>query len=206
MTTYTLAKNAPENEELLNLEFEKGIPVALNGEKLKLSRLILKLNKIAGKHGVGVVHRYEDRLVGLKDRGVYELPAAHVIISAHQVLERYVSTRVLNEQKAQMDLKWAYLCYGALWFDPVMRAINAFNQEVNKRVAGEGTVKLYKGKATVVAVKSNYGLGFASFNNDSEVKFNTNSAAGFIEIYTLQMKLWNQMKEKLVNSDNNDIK
>ena len=206
LTTYTLAKNAPDEEELMKLDFREGLPIGINGEKMKLASLILKLNMIAGKHGVGVVHMYEDRLVGVKDRGVYELPAAQVIISAHQVLERYVSTRVLNEQKAQMDLKWAYLCYGALWFDPVMKAINAFNQEVNKRVTGEVTVKLYKGQATVVAVKSKFGLGYASFNNDVGVNFNTNCSAGFIEIYTLQMKLWNQMKEKLVNSDNNDIK
>lgn len=196
LTTYTLAKNAPDRQEFIRLEFEKGIPVSLNGEKMKLSTLILKLNKIAGEHGVGVVHMYEDRLVGVKDRGVYELPAAHVIISAHQVLERYVSTRVLNEQKAQMDLKWAYLCYGALWFDPVMKAIDAFNNEVNKRVTGEVTVKLYKGKATVVSVASKFGLGFASFNNDAGVKFNTNCSAGFTEIYSLQMKLWNQMEKK----------
>lgn len=192
LTTYTLAQNAPDEEELVKLQFEKGLPVALNGEKLKLSNLILKLNKIAGKHGVGVVHMYEDRLVGVKDRGVYELPAAHVIISAHQVLERYVSTRVTNELKAQMDLKWGYLCYGALWFDPVMNAINAFNEFVNQKVTGEVMVRLYKGQATVVAVTSPYGLQYASFNNSEGYKFNTNCSAGFTEIYSLQMKLWNQ--------------
>ena len=139
---------------------------------------------------------YEDRLVGVKDRGVYELPGAHVIISSHQVLERYVSTRVLNELKAQMDLKWAYLCYGALWFDPAMRAINEFNKKVNERVTGEVTVKLYKGQATVTAVKSPYGLQYASFNNSEGYKFNTNCSAGFTEIHSLQMKLWNQLGRK----------
>jgi argininosuccinate synthase len=196
LTTYTLAKNAPNKEELVKLVFEKGLPVSLNGQKMKLAELILALNKIAGRHGVGVVHMYEDRLVGVKDRGVYELPAAHVIISAHHVLERYVSTRVQNEIKAQMDLKWGYLCYGALWFDPVMQAINAFNDKVNERVTGEVTVKLYKGQAVVVAVVSPFGLQYASFNNDSGYKFITNCSAGFIEIYSLQMKLWNQTGKK----------
>ena len=196
LTTYPLAKNGPDQEEFIKLKFKKGLPVALNGEEMKLSALILKLNNIAGKHGVGVVHMYEDRLVGVKDRGIYELPGAHVIINAHQVLERYVSTRVLNELKAQMDLKWGYLCYGALWFDPVMKAINSFNEEVNNKVTGEVTIKLYKGQATVVAVKSVFGLQYASFNNSEGYKFNTNCSAGFIEIYTLQMKLWNQLGGK----------
>lgn len=197
LTTYTLASKAPEKGELVKLEFKKGLPIALNGQKIKLSQLVITLNKIAGNHGVGVVHMYEDRLVGVKDRGVYELPAAHVIISAHQVLERYVSTRVLNELKAQMDLKWGYLCYGALWFDPVMKAINSFNEEVNQKVTGAVTVRLFKGQATVVAVKSPFGLQYASFNNSEGYKFNTNCSAGFTEIYSLQMKLWNQIYNKV---------
>ena len=195
LTTYTLAKNAPNKEEYIKLEFKKGIPVGLNGKKYKLSPLIAELNIIAGKHGVGVVHLLEDRLVGLKTRGVYELPAAHVIICAHKDLEKYVSTRVLNQLKQEIDIKWAYLCYGALWFDPVMGAINAFNDQVNEKVTGEVTVKLFKGQATVVAMKSPYALDYVSFNSGQGYKFNTNSSAGFIEIYSLQMKLWNQMKK-----------
>ncbi|MBI3379982.1 argininosuccinate synthase [Candidatus Gottesmanbacteria bacterium] len=197
LTTYTLAKNAPDKEELVTISFSEGIPVALNGTKMKLSVLIQKLNKIAGLHGVGVVHLLEDRLVGLKTRGVYELPAGHVIISAHKDLEKYVSTRHLNQLKQEMDIKWAYFCYGALWFDPVMQAINAFNDKVNEKVTGEVTVKLFKGKATVVAIKSPYALDYVSFNNTEGYKFNTNSSAGFIEIYSLQMKLANQIKKKI---------
>src|SRR3989344_6419565 len=127
LTTYTLAQNAPDKEELVKLKFKNGIPVALNNEKLSLAKLIVKLNKLAGKHGVGVVHVFEDRLVGLKNGGVWEQPAGHVIIEAHKALEKYVSTRQLNELKETLDIKWGYLCYGALWFDPVMGAINAFN-------------------------------------------------------------------------------
>ncbi|OGM21961.1 argininosuccinate synthase [Candidatus Woesebacteria bacterium RIFCSPHIGHO2_01_FULL_38_9b] len=192
LTTYTLAKNGPNKEELVKLIFEKGIPIALNGEKLNLAQLIIKLNKIAGKHGVGVVHLLEDRLVGMKSRGIYELPAAHVIIKTHKVLEQYVSTRILNELKEQLDTKWAYLCYGALWYDPAMKAINAFNDFVNQKVSGEVTVKLYKGTVTVVALKSHFGLDYASFNKDEGYNFNVNSSAGYTEIYSLQMKLANQ--------------
>ncbi len=194
LTTYTLAKNAPDKEEFITLSFDKGIPTVLNGEKMSLAVLIEKLNKIAGVHGVGVVHMFEDRLVGLKNGGIYELPAAHVIIKAHKHLEKYVSTRMLNELKEIMDIKWAYLCYAAMWYDPVMGAINAFNDKVNEKVTGEVTVKLYKGSAKPVAMKSKYGLDHTSFNNSEGYGFNVNASAGFTEIYTLQMKLANQKK------------
>ncbi len=192
LTTYTLAKNAPDKEEFITLSFKKGIPTALNGKEMTLAKLIMELNKIAGKHGVGVTHMFEDRLVGLKNGGIYELPAAHVIIKAHKHLEKYVSTRDLNELKESMDTKWAYLCYAAKWYDPVMQAINAFNEKVNEKVTGEVTVKLYKGMAKAVAMKSPFGLDHTSFNNDDGYGFNVNASAGFIEIYTLQMKLANQ--------------
>lgn len=197
LTTYTLAKNAPDEKELLTVEFESGIPVAINGEKMKLAHLITTLNQIAGKHGVGVVHMFEDRLVGVKNGGVYELPAAHVIIKAHKALEQYVGTRELNELKSQLDIKWAYLCYGAKWFDPAMSAINAFNDWVNQKVTGTVTVKLYKGKADVVAMTSPWGLDHTSFTNHGGTAFNVNASAGFIEIYSLQMKLAHQMEKKL---------
>ncbi|MDO8610395.1 MAG: argininosuccinate synthase [bacterium] len=196
LTTYTLAKNAPNKEELVKIKFEKGIPIALNGEKMSLAKLIVKLNKIAGKHGVGVVHMFEDRLVGVKNGGVYELPAAHVIIKAHKHLEKFVNTRQLNELKETMDIKWGYLCYAAMWYDPIMDAINAFNDKVNEKVNGEVTVKLYKGSAKAVAMTSPYGLDHASFNNIGGYEFNVNASAGFTEIYTLQMKLANQVKNK----------
>ncbi len=193
LTTYTLPKNAPQKEELVRIKFERGLPVALNNKKMSLAKLIVSLNKIAGKHGVGTVHLLEDRLVGLKNRGVYEHPAAHTIIEAHKNLEKYVSTRTLNEIKEVLDLKWGYLCYGALWYDPAMAAINAFNDEVNEKVTGEVTVKLFKGNTTVVALKSPYALMHASFNNKEGYGLNVNASAGFIEIYSLQMKLANQL-------------
>ncbi len=196
LTTYTLAKNAPNKEEYIKIKFEKGIPVALNGQTLSLAKLIIKLNKMAGRHGVGVVHMFEDRLVGVKNGGVYEMPAAHVIIEAHKALEKYVSTRQLNELKATLDIKWGYLCYGALWYDPTIEAINAFNDQVNEKVTGEVTVKVYKGKAEVVAMKSPYGLDHTSFTSRGGYSFNVNCSSGFTEVYSLQMKLANQLNKK----------
>ncbi len=192
LTTYTLAKNAPDKEEFITLSFTKGIPTQLNGKKMKLAALITALNGIAGSHGVGVVHLVEDRLIGLKDRGVYELPAGHVIISAHKALEQYVSTRESNELKNQMDIKWAYLCYGAKWFDPVMDAINSFNAAVNEKVTGVVTIKLYKGMATIVAMTSPFAMHHASFTTNGGYSYNVNASAGFIEVYSLQMKLAHQ--------------
>jgi argininosuccinate synthase len=194
LTTYTLAKNAPDKEEFVQLSFNKGIPVALNGKKMTLAKLIIELNAIAGKHGVGVVHIFEDRLVGVKNGGVYELPAAHVILKAHKHLEKFVNTRQLNELKETMDVKWGYLCYAALWYDPVMDAINAFNDKVNEKVTGEVTVKLYKGSAKAVAMKSPFGLAHTSFTNVGGYAFNVNASASFTEIYTLQMKLAKQVE------------
>jgi argininosuccinate synthase len=199
LTTYTLAKNAKDQEELVKLAFKKGIPVAINGENLSLAKLIIRLNSIAGKHGVGVTHVVEDRLVGLKNRGVYEMPSAHVIIESHKALEQYVCTRNLNELKSTLDIKWAYLCYGALWYDPTMDAINAFNDKVNEKVEGLVTIKLYKGSVSIVALESPYALSYSSFTNDDGYDFNVNASAGFTEIYSLQMKLANQIANKAKN-------
>ncbi|MBI2140843.1 argininosuccinate synthase [Candidatus Woesearchaeota archaeon] len=197
LTTYTQPEKAPDIPEYVKLEFEKGIPVALNGKRMKLSQLIMQLNKIAGKHGVGIVTHIEDRIMGLKVRGVYEMPGAHTIIEAHRNLEKYVSTRMLNEVKSMMDTKWAYLCYGALWFEPLMDAIHAFNDNVNEKVTGTVTVKLLKGKAEAVAVDTPYALydsRLATFMKD--YSFNQNASAGFIELYSLQMKLAKQAEKK----------
>jgi argininosuccinate synthase len=192
LTTYTLAEKAPDKAELVQLTFKQGLPVAVNGKRMKLSKLIEQLNQVGGKHGVGVAHLIEDRLVGVKNGGVYELPAAQIIIKAHKALEQYVCTRELNELKQQLDVKWAYLCYGAKWFDPVMGALNAFNDWVNQKVDGVVTMKLYKGKAEMVAMESKYGLHHVSFDKGG-VEFNVNASAGFVELYGLQMKLWNSM-------------
>ena len=196
LTTYTLPKDAPDKEEVIKLTFENGISVALNRKKMKLAPLIMALNKIAGAHGVGTSQVLEDRLVGLKNRGIYEHPGLHTIIEAHRYLERYVSTRVLNETKEILDTRWGYLCYAALWFDPVMDAINAFNDSVNEKVLGEVSIRLFKGQATVVAMESPYALSFASFNNAEGYEYNVNASAGFIEVHTLQMKIANEVARK----------
>lgn len=192
----TLPEKAPNQPEYLKLEFIKGVPVALNGKNYKLADLIIKLNKIGAKHGIGITHHLEDRVVGLKVRGLYEAPAAEIIITAHWNLEKYVSTRVENEFKAIIDEKWAYLCYGALWHEPLMADLNAYIDKVNEKVSGETTVKLYKGTAEVVALETPntiFDEKLATFMKSTA--FNQNASPGFIEIYTLQMRLAQQAEK-----------
>lgn len=192
----THPKDAPNQEEVIELEFIKGLPVALNDEPMKLTDIILKLNQLAGKHGVGIVHLIEDRVVGLKVRGLYEAPAARVIITAHKDLEKYVSTREENEFKATVDTKWAYLCYGAKWYEPLFEDLNAFIDRMNHKVTGKVKVRLFKGNCEAVAVETPNTIfqeKLATFMASSA--FNQNASAGFIELYTLQMRM-SQRAEK----------
>lgn len=192
----TPLEKTPSTPEVIKLTFQKGIPVALNGKHMKLSELIMKLNKLAGRHGVGVVYHLEDRLVGLKTRGVYELPGGHTIIEAHRNLEKYVCTRLENELKETLDIKWGYFCYCALWIDPVMNDINAFNDKINEKVTGEVTIQLFRGQARILALTSPFGLHHVSFNRVGGAAFNSRDSAPFIEIYSLQGRLAAQRAEK----------
>lgn len=182
-------QNAPEKEKIIEIQFEQGVPIALNGEKKKLSEIIKDCNTIGGKHGVGVFQLIEDRIVGLKVRGVYENPAASILITAHKKLEMLVSTREENEFKTILDQKWAYLAYGAKWYDPVMYHIHAYQNSQNKKVTGTVKVKCYKGNINVVALESPYSLfdeNLATFNKDAS--FNQNASSGFIELWNLAQK------------------
>jgi len=180
---------APAKPEYLELKFKAGKPVALNGKPMKLSQLITKVNSLGAKHGVGVFQLIEDRLVGLKVRGVYENPGASILIAAHKKLELLVSTRDENELKSFMDNKWAYLTYAAKWYDPVMYHIHAFISSQNKKVTGTVKLKLYKGNITVVSLESPHSLfdgNLATFEKNHA--FNQNASAGFIEIHNLAQK------------------
>jgi argininosuccinate synthase len=185
----TLPESAPDATELVEIEFSKGVPVAVNGEKSKLAQIINKLNSIGAKHGVGIVNLIEDRMVGLKVRGIYENPGASILVTAHKKLEMLVSTRQENELKSFIDNKWAYLTYAAGWYDPVMYHIHAYINSQNQKVTGTVKVQLFKGNITVVALDSPYSLfdsNLATFNKNAS--FNQNASAGFIEIHSLSQK------------------
>ena len=182
-------ETAPDNYEDMTLTFTEGIPVQLNGTPMPLDDIVVACNSLGGKHGVGVTTLIEDRLIGLKVRGVYENPAATILIAAHKKLEQLVSTRQENELKEEMDKKWAYMTYAAQWFEPTLHHIHAYINDQNKKVTGTVTVRLHKGTATVVALDSPHSLfdfNLATF--DTNAAFNQNASAGFIELYSLAQR------------------
>lgn len=181
--------SAPDEPQDITIAFHEGVPTKLNGKAFSLHALIEHCNQVGGKHGVGVTTLIEDRLVGLKVRGVYENPAAAILIAAHKKLEQLVSTRVENELKEEMDKKWAYMTYAAQWFEPTLHHIQAYINDQNKKVTGTVTVRLHKGNATVINLDSPHSLfdlNLATF--DTNAAFNQNSSAGFIEIYSLAQR------------------
>lgn len=185
----TLPQQAPDESEILEIAFEKGVPIALNGKKMKLADLVMECNQIGGKHGVGYFHLIEDRVVGLKVRGIYENPAASILVAAHYNLEKLVSNREENELKTFLDTKWAYLAYAAKWYDHTMHHLHAYMDDQNEKVTGTVQVRLYKGNIEVVSAESQYSLfdhDLATFEKNAS--FNQNASAGFIEIHNLPQK------------------
>lgn len=183
-------ENAINETQIITLDFSQGIPTKLNDQDLDLADLIMKCNEIGSNHGVGVFNLIEDRLIGLKVRGIYENPGASILIAAHKKLEQLVSTRQENELKSFMDNKWAYLAYSAEWYDPVMQNISAFIDSQNTKVSGKVTVSLYKGNIEVVSVESPYSMlksELATFDAEEDL-FNHNAAAGFIELHSLAQR------------------
>ena len=184
-------RKAPDEPEDLVVGFERGCPVSLDGERLGLVELIDRCAEIAGRHGVGTVDHIEDRIVGLKVRDLYEVPAAEVILSAHRELEKLVGTIHQNRFKRSLDEQWAFLIYAGLWYEPLRENLDAYMDSVNERVTGEITVRLYKGRAQVVARSSPnalYDESLASFGESGGL-FSQQASPGFIELWTLQSRM-----------------
>ena len=154
---------------------------------------------IGCRHGVGIVDHIEDRIVGLKVRDIYEVPAAALILTAHEELERLVGTIHQNQFKPQMDQKWGYLVYAGLWWEPLREDLDAYMSAVNARVTGEIGLRLYKGSVRVVTRSSPnavYDAQLASFNASGEELFSQTASPGFIELWSLQSKLAHQLRER----------
>jgi len=182
-------EKTPEKPEYVTIEFEEGVPVALNGKEMNLVELIETLNFTAGKHGVGRIDHIEDRTVGIKSREVYEAPAAVTLIKAHKDLEKLVLTKWVLEFKEIVDSKWAWLVYNGLWFEPLREALDAFIDTVEEKVSGTVKVKLYKGNAIVVGRKSQnalYDMNLATFEKSD---YDQKLAIGFIELFGMQSVL-----------------
>jgi argininosuccinate synthase len=185
------AQDAPDQPEYLEIGFELGVPVSLNGEKLGLVALIEQCNAIAGKHGVGRIDHVENRLVGIKSREVYEMPAATILTLAHKELETITLPRELHHFKLGLEQKYAEQVYFGLWFSPLREALDAFIQKSQETVTGEIRMKLFKGAAQVVGRRSPFTLySYDLATYDKADKFDHAAAKGFIDIFGLPTKVF----------------
>jgi argininosuccinate synthase len=183
-------QKAKNEETVIEIEFEKGIPVALNGEKLNLVDLIEKLNKIGGENGIGILDMVENRLVGMKSRGVYETPGGTIIYKAHTLLESICLDKDTMHFKQIVGNKLGELLYDAKWYTPLKSAINSFIDKTQETVTGKVGLKLYKGNIIPNGLESKYSLysiETASFDEDNN--YNQKDAEGFINLYGLQTKM-----------------
>jgi argininosuccinate synthase len=187
----TRPEQAPDEAELLSVSFAAGVPVALNGEPLGLVDLIERAGSIGARHGVGIVDHIEDRIVGLKVRDIYEAPAATILLSAHQELERLVGTIHQNQLKPLLDQRWAYLVYAGLWLEPLREDLDAYMDAANQQVTGTIGLKLYKGSVRVVGRESQhavYDQQLAGFSESGGL-FSQAASPGFIELWSLQSRM-----------------
>jgi len=190
-------EKAPDKPAYLDLRFERGVPIALNGQEINPVELIETVNKVAAENGVGRIDHMEDRLVGIKSREVYECPAATVIIEAHKDLEKIVLTKHEYLFKQQVDAQWAFLVYTGLWMEPLREDLDAFINKIQERVSGEVRVKLYKGSMRIVgrsSPSSLYDFKLATYNVGTT--FDQSSSAGFIELWGLPTRVANTLKKR----------
>ncbi|HTD07311.1 MAG TPA: argininosuccinate synthase [Solirubrobacteraceae bacterium] len=182
---------APDEPQTVKIDFDRGVPVALDGERLGLVELIEAAAEIGARHGVGILDHIEDRIVGLKVRDIYEAPAAALILPAHKELERLVCTIHQNQFKGDLDRQWGYLIYAGLWWEPLRSDLDAYMNEVNERVTGSIGLKLYKGHVRVVTRSSPnavYDASLASFAESGGL-FSQTASPGFIELWSLQSRM-----------------
>jgi argininosuccinate synthase len=183
-------EKAPAKPEFINIEFEKGVPVGLDGKKVKPLAILEKLNEIGGEHGVGTIDIVENRLVGMKSRGVYETPGGTIIMNAHKALEKLILDRITLYEKDVLSKRYSQIVYDGLWFTPLREALDAFFDVTQQNVTGTVRMKLYKGNALAVASKapaSLYSEEFATFGEDDV--YNQADAEGFINLFSLPLKI-----------------
>jgi argininosuccinate synthase len=187
----TRPEDAPDEPEVLTISFEVGVPVAVDGERLGLVPLLERVAQVGARHGVGIIDQIEDRIVGLKVRDIYEVPAAAIILLAHQELERLVGTIHQNQLKPLLDQRWAYLVYAGLWWEPLREDLDAYMNAANAQVTGTIGIRLYKGSARVITRESPnavYDAQLATFSESGGL-FSQASSPGFVELFSLQSRM-----------------
>ena len=186
----TTPEKAPDEGEYVTLTFEKGIPTSVNGKKMKYADIVRELNKLGGKHGIGIVDIVENRVVGMKSRGVYETPGGTILMEAHQQLEELILDRDTYTMKKEMGNRFADIVYEGKWFTPLREAIQAFVEKTQEYVTGEVKFKLYKGniiKAGTTSPYSLYNEAIASFTTGD--LYDHHDAEGFINLFGLSLKV-----------------
>ncbi|MBR3103538.1 MAG: argininosuccinate synthase [Lachnospiraceae bacterium] len=194
----TTPEKAPDEGEFVSISFEKGIPTAVNGEKMKVSDVIRKLNELGGKHGIGIIDIVENRVVGMKSRGVYETPGGTILYEAHQQLEELILDRETTKTKLDMGNLFAQIVYEGKWFTPLREAVQAFIESTQKYVTGEVKFKLYKGniiKAGETSPYSLYNESIASFTTGD--LYDHHDAEGFINLFGLASKVRGMKHQEL---------
>ena len=194
-------EKAPDEGEYVTMTFEKGVPTSINGEEMKVSDIIRKLNELGGKHGIGIVDIVENRVVGMKSRGVYETPGGTILMEAHDQLEELVLDRATMEVKKDMANKLAQIVYEGKWFTPLSEAVQAFVESTQEYVTGEVKFKLYKGniiKAGTTSPYSLYSESLASFTTGD--LYDHHDAEGFITLFGLPLKV-RAMKMQALKED-----
>ena len=181
--------DAPDVPEYVTLDFEKGIPVALNGEKMSAKNIIYKLNELGGKNGIGIIDIVENRLVGMKCRGVYETPGGAILYKAHSVLESLCLDKLTMHEKQNMSVTFAELVYNGLWFSPLREALSAFVDKTQEKVTGKVKLKLYKGNMINAGVWSPNSLYSEEIATFGESDYDQTDASGFINLFGLPTKV-----------------
>ncbi len=189
---------APDEAETVTVEFEAGVPVGFNGERLGIVDLLEAVAEVGCRHGVGIVDHIEDRIVGLKVRDIYEVPAAAILLPAHQELEKLVGTIHQNQFKPGVDRKWGYLVYAGLWWEPLRADLDAYMDAVNAQVTGTIGLRLYKGSVRAVTRSSPnavYDAALASFAESGGL-FSQAASPGFIELWSLQSRMAHRIRQR----------
>ena len=187
---------APDTPEYLTLDFEQGTPVALNGEKMSAKDIILKLNVLGGKHGVGLLDIVENRLVGMKCRGVYETPGGTILYKAHSYLESVCLDKMTAHKKQELSITYAELVYNGQWYTPLKEALDAFVNKTQETVTGTVKLKLYKGNIIKAGVWSDYSLYSEDIATFGESDYNQKDAEGLINLYGLPIKVKAMLDKK----------
>lgn len=192
-------EKAPDKPTYVTISFEKGVPVALDGQKMKAVEIIYKLNDLGGKNGIGIIDMVENRLVGMKSRGVYETPGGTILYAAHQSLEEITLDKETQHYKMQMGIKYSELVYNGQWYTPLMEALNAFVDKTQETVTGDVKLKLYKGNimgAGMTSPHSLYSEEIATFGEDHV--YDQSDSAGFINLFGLPIKVKALLGEKKI--------